>query len=145
MTIIINPPHPHPHPLTPPPPHNPTPSQYAVVLGLLVLVEIGGGIAAAVKKDDVRMMSPFCFICVPIPFHGVPVPFQIEELFRTSSNKTFLQYLEDSTKQDTWDRFQQSVSHMHAHACTCTCVKINVHVHVYNMGSVLVHDSLSCV
>lgn len=54
---------------------------YAIVLGLLVICEIGGGIAAAVKKDSV------------------------ENVFRDSTNRTFDNYNQTS---ETWDSFQRT-------------------------------------
>ena len=59
---------------------------YAVVLGLLVICEIAGGIAAAVRQND------------------------LENFFRASANSTFQQYgsSSDPSINNTWDTFQQA-------------------------------------
>ena len=58
---------------------------YAIVLGLLVVCEIAGGIAAAVRQND------------------------LENFFRASANSTFQQYGgSDRSINHTWDTFQQA-------------------------------------
>jgi hypothetical protein len=56
---------------------------YAIGLGLLVVCEIAGGIAAAVARK------------------------KVEQVFRESANKTFQQFPTDSSERDTWNQFQE--------------------------------------
>jgi hypothetical protein len=81
---------------------------YAIGLGLLVVCEIAGGIAAAVARNSVRYnqrpRSYFVivvFVCIIIT--------QLENVFRDSANTTFQNYnnSDDTSERDTWNQFQK--------------------------------------
>ncbi len=84
--------------------------QYAVILTLLVICEIAGGIAAAVKKGEVSLHyhSPYTVIGLTMP----TAYFQLEGVLIDSANSTLRSYYNDSSKGRAWDTFQTSVSQM---------------------------------
>lgn len=68
-----------------------------------MICEISGGIAAAVKKNDVSWSNDIIscgWIC----------HFQLRSAFTESANATFLKYTDDESERASWNSFQESVS-----------------------------------
>eukprot|EP00731_Ephydatia_muelleri_P025492 Em0017g575a len=77
---------------------------YAITLAILVLMEIIGGVVAAVRKDDVAA------------------------LFETSAEATFKEYATKLSNKDVWDNFQRSVECCGVHNYTEFRTLLNISV-----------------
>ena len=80
--------------------------QYAITLAILVLMEIIGGVVAAVRKDDVSWLLVTHHLTI-VTHH---LTIQVAALFETSARATFDGYTTNPNNKLVWDNFQIAVS-----------------------------------